>query len=77
MAEIPKRAIACEQAIIGNEWNEETIKLAMNSLDEDYRPITDVRASAAYRRLVCRNLLQRFYLESQGKFSSGVYTHGR
>ena len=77
MAEIPKRAIACEQAIVGKEWNEETIDLAMNSLDEDYTPITDVRASARYRRLVCRNLLQRFYLESNGKLPTGVYAHGR
>ncbi len=77
MAEIPKRAIACEQAIIGKEWTEETIALAMNALDEDYTPITDLRASAAYRRLVCRNLLQRFYLDCNDKLPTGVYAHGR
>ena len=77
MAEIPKRAIACEQAIIGKEWTEETIDLAMNALDDDYKPITDLRASATYRRRVCRNLLQRFYLDCNDKLPTGVYSHGR
>ncbi len=30
---------------------------------EDFEPITDVRAGAAYRMQVARNLLLRFFLE--------------
>jgi xanthine dehydrogenase small subunit len=36
----------------------------MEALDGDYEPISDLRASAAYRRLVARNLLRRFFLET-------------
>jgi len=38
----------------------------MAVLEEDYRPIDDMRASSRYRELVARNLLLRFYLESVG-----------
>ena len=36
----------------------------MTALDGDFAPLTDFRASADYRRLVARNLLYRFYLET-------------
>jgi xanthine dehydrogenase small subunit len=36
----------------------------MEALDGDFDPISDMRASAAYRRTVARNLLRRFFLES-------------
>lgn len=64
MAGTPKRARATEEALIGQTWTEETILAASTALDEDYAPITDMRASAEYRRLVARNLLRKFYLET-------------
>jgi xanthine dehydrogenase small subunit len=36
---------------------------ALPALERDYTPVTDMRASASYRLLVARNLLQRFFLE--------------
>lgn len=64
MAAIPQRAFACEKALIGQPWNEEALGRAQAALAEDYRPMSDVRASAAYRLRVSQNLLKRFYLET-------------
>ena len=63
MAATPKRATACEQALEGNTWNQETIDQAMQAMLADFTPLTDMRASAAYRMRVAQNLLQRFFLE--------------
>ncbi len=67
MAEIPKRASACEQALERRPWTEATVQAAMRALDSDYTPLTDMRASASYRRQVARNLLYRFWLETSGQ----------
>ncbi|MFK8048959.1 MAG: xanthine dehydrogenase small subunit [Halioglobus sp.] len=64
MAEIPKRASACQQALIGQAWNQETVDLAMEALGHDYSPISDFRASAGYRAQVAKNLLQRLFQDS-------------
>ena len=37
----------------------------MNALVADYQPLTDMRASSAYRLKVARNLLWRFHLETR------------
>ena len=64
VAATPRRATQCEAALTGAKWNDATLHAAMAALDRDYAPIDDMRASAAYRKLVSRNLLQRFYVES-------------
>lgn len=64
MAEIPKRASLCQRALIGQPWNQNTIDVAMEALDNDYTPISDFRASSKYRALVSKNLLQRLFLDS-------------
>lgn len=66
MAGTPKRADNAEAALIGAGWSEATIETAMDALGKDYTPLTDWRASADYRLLVAKNLLRRFYLETQG-----------
>ena len=63
MAEIPKRAMACEQALTGHNWNQATIEQAMQAMGGDFTPLSDMRASEQYRMRVAQNLLQRFYLE--------------
>jgi xanthine dehydrogenase small subunit len=65
MAETPRRASHCEQALRGQPWNEATIAAAMTALETDYQPISDFRASADYRMTCARNLLQRLYLSQQ------------
>ena len=66
MAGTPKRAKACEAALIGRPWTEATIEVAMAALDADYSPMSDMRASAAYRALAARNMLRKVLLETQG-----------
>ena len=67
MAATPKRAKAVEAALVGKAWTRETVEAAMAAFGEDYQPITDMRASADYRLLAARNLLLRFFLETQGE----------
>lgn len=64
MAATSKRAPNCEQALIGQPWTEQTAKQAMHALQTDYQPLSDMRATAAYRQQVAGNLLYRFYLET-------------
>ena len=66
MAAVPQRASLCEAALRGRAWNETTVETAVEALSGDYQPLTDMRASAAYRRRVAGNLLKRFYLETTG-----------
>ncbi len=63
MAAIPSRAGTAEDALAGRPWSVETLRAAMAALDDAFTPLSDMRASAAYRTLVARNLLLKFYLE--------------
>ena len=64
VAAIPKRAPLTERALVGKPWNEETARAAMAALDRDYAPLSDMRASATYRRAATRNLLYRLFVET-------------
>jgi xanthine dehydrogenase small subunit len=64
MAGTPKRARQCEAVLTGREWDEATLADAVAALDADFAPITDMRATAAYRRKVAGNLLRRLFLET-------------
>jgi len=66
MAATPKRALACETALIGKPWTAATIEAGCAALDADFAPIDDMRASAAYRSLAARNLLRKVFAESAG-----------
>jgi len=66
VAATPVRARKTEAALKGQVWNLDTVQLAMSTLRAEFQPISDMRASAAYRSEVLGNLLQRFWLESQG-----------
>ncbi|MDN4543954.1 xanthine dehydrogenase small subunit [Pseudomonas sp. C32] len=65
MAATVKRASNCEKHLIGKPWTEDTLEQAQVTLDEDYQPLTDMRASAQYRQQCAKNLLYRFYLETR------------
>jgi xanthine dehydrogenase small subunit len=43
------------------------VNSAVTTLRGEFQPISDMRASAAYRTEVLGNLLKRFWLESQGQ----------
>jgi len=65
MAAIVKRARGAEAAVIGQRWTEATAQAAMAALDQDFTPLTDLRASADYRKQVARGLLMRLWLETR------------
>ena len=67
MAGIPKRAAATETALIGEAWSEATIRRAMQAMEEDFKPLSDMRASAGYRLKTAANLLMRCYLDLSGE----------
>jgi xanthine dehydrogenase small subunit len=64
MAGIPKRAKAAEAALLGRSWDEGAVASAIAALAQDFTPLTDMRASAAYRLKVAGNLLRRFLIET-------------
>ncbi|MEL7104491.1 MAG: xanthine dehydrogenase small subunit [Pseudomonadota bacterium] len=66
MAGIPKRARAVEAALVGAPWTEATIRAAMPLMAEDFRPLSDMRASASYRLETARNMLMRYFLDLTG-----------
>lgn len=66
MAATPKRAAACEAAFIGHAWTEQTVEAAGAALAQDFQPIDDMRASAAYRLAAAQNLLRKVFAGSGG-----------
>jgi xanthine dehydrogenase small subunit len=64
MAATPARARGTEQALLGQHWTEASVQVAMDALDADFSPLSDMRASATYRRMVARNLLYKCFLET-------------
>ncbi|RQO78837.1 xanthine dehydrogenase small subunit [Acidovorax sp. FJL06] len=67
VAATPARARQTEAALVGQPWTEATAQRAATVLQAEFSPISDMRASGAYRRAVLGNLLQRYWLESQGQ----------
>ncbi len=66
VAATPVRARQTEAALHGQPWTADTVMAAVAALRAEFQPISDMRASAHYRQTVLGNLLQRFWLESQG-----------
>ena len=66
VAATPARAVKTEAALTGQPWTEATVQRAIAILRTEFSPISDMRASSNYRREVLGNLLQRYWLESQG-----------
>ena len=65
MAGTVKRAAQAEAVLQDRAWDEGALKAAQAALAQDFTPLTDMRASAAYRMQVAQNLLRRFWLETR------------
>lgn len=73
MAATPKRATKTEAALKNIDLtNEATWVVALDQLAVDYQPISDMRASAAYRLETARSLLQKSLLEFVGETATRV-----
>jgi len=74
VAATPARARQTEAALTGQPWTEATAQRAAAVLQAEFSPISDMRASGAYRRQVLGSLLQRYWLETQGQPSVSLDT---
>ena len=72
VAATPARARQAEAALTCQPWTEATAKHAAAVLQAEFSPISDMRASGAYRSAVLGNLLQRYWLESQGQQAASL-----
>lgn len=66
VAATPAKALHTEAALMGQPWTLDTVQRAIAVLRAEFTPLSDMRASSAYRTEVLGNLLQRYWLESQG-----------
>lgn len=66
MAGTPMRAAKAEKALIGQAWSDENMTKAAEAMADDFTPLTDMRASAAYRLLTAQNMLRRYFAEASG-----------
>jgi xanthine dehydrogenase small subunit len=67
MAATPKRAAKAESALIGANLDAPaTWRNAREAINEDFSPLTDMRATAAYRKTVAANLLEKALMEISG-----------
>ncbi len=66
MAGTPKRAALAEAALVGQPWKQDTMHRAMAAMTEDFQPLSDMRASAAYRMQTAQNMLLRYFHETSG-----------
>ncbi len=77
MAATPKRAARCETVLSGRMWNRDAIEAAAAALADDFTPLSDMRASAAYRLLAAQNLLRKAYIETaRPDLGTRVLAHG-
>ena len=67
MAEVPKRAKACEEILKGKPLKIDTFIKAKDYLEKDFEPIGDMRASKEYRLEVAKNLLIKCFIEINTK----------
>lgn len=61
VAPTPARAHNTEAALLGKPWTLPTVQEILPTLRDEFRPISDVRGSAEYRRGLITSLLEKFY----------------
>lgn len=67
VAPTPLRAISAEAALQGETANEETFAKAAEAAVQDSSPITDIRASAEYRRRLVKVMTARLLAEAANR----------
>ena len=66
MAGVPKRAALAEAALVGQPWTLAAAEAAAKVMAGDFTPLSDMRASAAYRLTVAQNLMLRYFHDLAG-----------
>ena len=63
MASIPKIANKTQKFLKGKEFNLINLNKSRKFIENDFNPLSDMRASSEYRKLVSKNLIKRFFIE--------------
>jgi xanthine dehydrogenase small subunit len=71
MAERVKRATHTEAFLRGKAWSRQTVEAALPIIDQEFTPIADVRSGAEFRRIAARNLLLKFWNDTQHERQDG------
>ncbi|MES2145438.1 MAG: xanthine dehydrogenase small subunit [Pseudomonadota bacterium] len=66
MAGVPKRAALAESALVGKPWDLATAGAAAEAMAGDFTPLSDMRASAAYRLRTAQNMMMRYFHDLAG-----------
>jgi len=64
MAAMPARATTTESFLLNKKWQISNIEKAMEVLFNEFQPISDARAESQSRRIMAKNLLLKFFLET-------------
>ena len=65
VAATPIRALAAEEALTGRPWTREVVAAAAEEMARAGTPMSDHRASEAYRIAMLRNSMLKFYTENE------------
>jgi len=65
VAATPIRAMAAEEALKGRPWTREVVAAAAEEMARAGTPMSDHRASQAYRIAMLRNSLLKFYAQTK------------
>jgi xanthine dehydrogenase molybdopterin binding subunit/xanthine dehydrogenase small subunit len=64
VAATPSRARAAEQALTGKPWNEASVRAVLPILQNEFKPISDVRGSTTYRIGLVPALFEKFFADA-------------
>jgi xanthine dehydrogenase small subunit len=64
MAALTKRATKVELYLIGKVWSRASVEQAMELIAADFTPISDARSGAEFRSSVAKNLVLKFWSET-------------
>jgi xanthine dehydrogenase small subunit len=73
VAATPLRGLAAEQVLQGQAWTHASAEAAARALQSQCAPLSDMRASSAYRNHLLLALMQRAFEDSQGLGPSSVF----
>ncbi len=76
MAATPRRARAAEAALKGRRFDWPAVDAAAAALEEDFTPLSDMRASALYRMRVAGNLIRKVLAEHEAGGPIRALAHG-
>ena len=66
MAGTPMRAAHVEGALVGKAFTSDVIDAAAAEFERDFKPMSDMRASAEYRMRAAQNMLRRYHAQMTG-----------